>query len=127
MRRFKHCRLSTLSSISASTQRVPDHLPCCGRGVKFQLSRFAGRKGGLQRGARVGIEIIQHHPTLLRVRKLHIYERLHVGRPVLLGTPIRHTHIAPPRHRRERHKQMLCAIAVLFAVGPGHMARPTGP
>ena len=98
-RRSRHCRASTLSSISAMFSQ----LPCLGVWWISSLSASrlasAGREGLVERGRRVGVELVHDQHDPLGVGVVDVDQLLDAVRPVEPGALVADAHLPPAAQR----------------------------
>src|SRR5262245_21714664 len=81
-----------------------------------EAMRFARRKGFIQSGRRMRIEIVDHHANYFRLRIIAVHELLHTLGEVLFGTPLGDLDMPPPSTRLEEHKEVAGPVALVLIV-----------
>ena len=88
--------------------------------VKLQAFEYppglSGLKGLVQRGGFMGVQVVQHHPNLLRRRVSFISQPPHLLSEVNHGAPFAHCHVPPARPGLAEQEQVSGSIALVFIV-----------
>ena len=91
-----------------------------GRVVKLQPPGYAPglrrRKGLIQRGFAMGVQIVQDHPDHRHIGVVHVHQLLHHPGPIHLGPLVRHRHSPPPLQGREQHEQVAHPVSLVFVI-----------
>lgn len=97
--------------------------------VELELVRetpgFRCRKRLIERGGRMGVQIVQHDADHVGVRKMHINEGLHLIREIVVCPTFRYGNVAPALARLETHKQVAGARALVLVIFTCGAARCT--
>ncbi len=118
MRRSRHCLASTLSSISANTQRVPEPTPVLRRVVELkaidQPASFVRFKCLVERRWAMCIEIIQHHDELVSFRILDIRQLPHRLGPINARPPVSDMYMPLASQRLKEHEEGGYSFSFVF-------------
>lgn len=99
--------------------------PMVGRVAKLQFVqqpfRLAGRECLVERRWRMGVQGIQHHANLGRMREMDVHQHLHLVGKILFRALGGHGHLPPARQGLNHQKQIACPRPAIFIVDPrGH-------
>src|SRR5262249_54959345 len=98
-----------------------------GRVVKFQpLPKAVGfwrRKRFIQRGGRMGIEIVYDQANLLGFGEIAIDQSSHLVGEVLFRAPLRHLYMPPAFPWGEEYEEIAGTVALILIIIPGRLAR----
>jgi len=102
-----------------------------GRIVQIQLpqntARFGRGKGRVQRGWRMGVQVVQHDTHHGRLGIMDVHQVFHTGGKILGGTPVGDLDMPPALGGFNKHQQVTRALPTIFisrsaAVGPDRRA-----
>src|SRR3990172_4159224 len=105
-----------------------------GRVMELQLADQApsllGRKGFVERGRLMRVQVVKHHANALRPGEVQVHQSLHLGREVQLGALPGHSYLAPAGQGLHRHEDVgrtgtLVLIVIERRLTRGHGARCT--
>jgi phage baseplate assembly protein W len=83
-----------------------------------QPTGFLRRKGLVQNRWCMGVEVVQHHPNHLRLRKDFIHQPFYLLGQVLPRPPLRHVDFPPAPQGLEDQKQIAAPPPLIFVVHP---------
>lgn len=81
-----------------------------------QLPGFFGRVSFIERGRRVGVEIVQDYPDFFCFRPVDVNHFIHTNGKILFGTPGGHFHVSPTGQGFQKYKQVAGSFAAVFVV-----------